>query len=324
MLIDEVTISVEAGKGGDGSASFRREKYVPKGGPDGGDGGRGGSVYFVADPSTHGLTHFKGKKHFAAEAGGQGAQNLRHGKNGDDLKLHVPPGTQIIEIWHDGTEVLLADLTDDTTELRVARGGKGGKGNWHFRSATNQAPTYREFGTAGQQKTIRLELQFLADVGLVGLPNAGKSTLLSVISNARPKIADYPFTTLEPNLGSVDIHDSHFVVADIPGLIEGAAEGKGLGHAFLKHILRTKVLVHLIAATEDDPESTYQTVAKELADYDQELLGKKEIVVMSKIDLLPEYAELHADFIKKHNVLPISAATHQGVKELLETIARSL
>lgn len=324
MLIDEVVITIKAGNGGDGSGSFRREKYVPKGGPDGGDGGHGGNVYFIANPSTHGLANFKGKKRFLAEDGGKGMQNLSHGKNGEDLYISVPPGTRLTQIFQDGTEQLLADLTEKDQTVLAAKSGKGGWGNWRFRSATNQAPTEFNPGTAGEMKSIRLELQLIADVGLVGLPNAGKSTLLSVASNARPKIADYPFTTLEPNLGMVVFGEYEFVMADIPGLIEGAASGKGLGHDFLKHVLRTNVLVHLVAATEEDPEGVYQTVMKEIDAFDPSLVKKPVITVMSKIDLFPEFAEYHKEFIEKHNAICISAATHQNVKELLYAITKQL
>jgi GTP-binding protein len=324
MLIDEVIITIKAGDGGRGSASLRREKYVPKGGPDGGDGGNGGDVYIVASESTHGLANYKGKGSYTAEDGGHGGKKLSHGKNGEDLILSVPPGTRITELHEDGTEYLIADMNTGDEPVRVARAGKGGWGNWHFRSPTNQTPLEFNPGKPGQSKTLRLELQLIADVGLIGLPNAGKSTLLSVISNASPKIANYPFTTLSPNLGMVQVYDKEFVVADIPGLIEGAADGKGLGHDFLKHVLRTNVIVHLIAATEEDPEAVYQSIRKELAAFDSALIEKPEIVVMSKIDLLPEYAELHAEFVKKHKPMAISAATHTGVKELLDVIASKI
>lgn len=324
MLIDEVVITIKAGDGGRGSASLRREKYIPKGGPDGGDGGNGGDILLMASNSTHGLASYKGKKSYHAEDGGQGGAKLSHGKNGEDLVLTVPPGTRVTEVLADGTERFLTDLVEDQKPIRIARGGKGGWGNWHFRSATHQTPTEFNPGTPGEKKTLRLELQLIADVGLVGLPNAGKSTLLSVISNATPKIANYPFTTLAPNLGMVKVYDKEFVVADIPGLIEGAAEGKGLGHDFLKHVLRTNVIVHMIAVTEEDPEVVYQTIRKELEAFDPMLATKPEIVVLTKIDLLPDYEEFHADFIKKHQPMAISAAAHQGVKELLDVIASKI
>lgn len=324
MLVDEVVITVKAGNGGDGAVSFRREKYVPKGGPDGGDGGNGGVVCFMATESAHGLARFKGKKDYRAEDGERGGKNKRHGINGEDLLLKVPVGTRITEILEDGSERLVSDLATEGHQVVVARGGKGGKGNWHFRGPTNQVPMEFEAGTPGQRKTLRLSLQLIADVGLIGLPNAGKSTLLSVISNARPKIANYPFTTLEPNLGMVHHYDAEFVVADIPGLIEGASEGRGLGHEFLKHVQRTSLLVHLIAATEENPEQVYQTVRTELSRYDEKLEQKDEIIVLSKIDLVPDWQELHADFIKKYQPLAISAATKTGISELLTETARRL
>jgi GTP-binding protein len=324
MLIDSVSITIKAGDGGDGAVSFRREKYVPKGGPDGGDGANGGDAYIVAQSSTHGLHNYRGKKRYDAQAGERGGKNRSSGKRGEDLLLHVPPGTQVIRLYADGSQHVIADLVEDGDRFLVAKGGRGGKGNWHFRSATNQTPREFEPGTEGELKEITLELRMLAEVGLIGMPNAGKSTLLSVISHAQPKIADYPFTTLEPNLGTVNIDDEQFVVADIPGLIEGAARGKGLGHAFLKHVLRTEVLVHLITATDEDPEKTYEVIRKELAEFDKALLDKQEIVVLSKTDLFDDWAEYHADFIKKHHAVAISSAEREGIKELLRLIAKKL
>ncbi len=320
MLIDDVVIAVKAGDGGDGAVSFRREKYVPKGGPDGGDGGKGGDVYIVANPSSHGLAQFRGKRSYQAEDGERGGRNRRYGKGGEDLLISVPAGTQVSVIDEDGSERIIGDLAEAGQRLAIARGGKGGKGNWHFRSSTNQTPLEFEPGVPGLQRTLRLELRLIADVGLVGMPNAGKSTLLSVISNAKPKIADYPFTTLEPNLGSVTYRGRDFVVADIPGLIEGAAEGKGLGHEFLRHLQRTTVLVHLISAFEDAPENLYKTIQKELADFDKQLIAKPEIVVLSKIDLVPDWSKKHKKFITKHKALAISAATGEGVEQLLSTL----
>lgn len=324
MLIDEVIITVKAGKGGDGAVSFRREKYVPKGGPDGGDGGRGGSISLTANPSTHGLAQYKGKKRYAAEVGERGGKNRRSGKSGGNLTLSVPPGTRVSQLLTDGSERLVTDMTDSDHEIIIARGGSGGKGNWHFRGPTNQTPREAEPGRPGEEKVLKLELQLIADVGLIGLPNAGKSTLLSVISNAQPKIADYPFTTLEPNLGMVNIGDKQFVVADIPGLIEGAAMGRGLGHDFLKHILRTNLLVHLVPVTEDDPEAVYQVVQKELAEFEPTLPFKKEIVVLSKIDLMPDWQKKHSGFIKKHSALGLSAVTNTSIKELIHKITQLL
>lgn len=324
MLIDEVIISIKAGDGGNGAVSFRREKYVPRGGPDGGDGGRGGSVYLVATHSAHGLGRFKGQKDFKAVDGERGGKNKRHGVNGDDLILTVPVGTQVHEILPNGQENLLVDLDHEAMSVIVAKGGRGGKGNWHFRGPTNQTPREFQPGKPGEARDLRLQLQLIADVGLIGLPNAGKSTLLSVISNARPKIADYPFTTLQPNLGLAGIHGREFVVADIPGLIAGASSGKGLGIDFLKHIRRTGLLVHLVAATDEDPEESYSAVRAELLAFDEAVADKVEIVVMTKIDIVPDYAKVHADFIAKHKAIAISAAANENVKQLLMTITEAL
>lgn len=323
MLIDEVVITVKAGDGGDGAVSFRREKYVPRGGPDGGDGGKGGDVGVIAAGSTHGLANFRGQKDYKALPGARGGRAKRHGANASDLILYVPVGTRITELI-DKTGRQLADLVKEDELIIVARGGKGGKGNWHFRSATHQTPREFEYGIRGQFKTLKLELQLIADVGLIGLPNAGKSTLLSVISNARPKVADYPFTTLEPNLGMVNHRGQQFVVADIPGLIAGAASGKGLGIEFLKHVERTRVLVHLIPATAIDPEQVYKTIHQELKAFDPRLLEKSEIVVLSKVDLDSQWQKNHAQFIKKHKVMGISAATNLKVDQLLDLIAAKL
>ncbi len=323
MLIDEVEITVQAGRGGDGAVSFRHEKHVPRGGPDGGDGARGGSIYIKASLSTHGLATYRGTKNFKAQSGENGSGTRSSGKSGEDLYLYVPPGTRIHHLMGDSSRVV-ADLINDGDEVLIAKGGHGGKGNWRFRSATNQTPREFEPGTLGVKKSLRLELQLIADVGLVGLPNAGKSTLLSVISNARPKIADYPFTTLEPNLGMVNYHDDQFVVADIPGLIEGAAIGKGLGHEFLKHILRTNVIVHLLSVLDDDLEKNYQIIRKELGEFDKTLLNKPEIIVLTKIDALPEYGQLHETFIKAHKPLTISSIAHQGTDQLIQKIIANL
>lgn len=320
MLVDEALITVKAGNGGDGAVSFRREKYVAKGGPDGGDGGNGGHIVLQSTNSTHGLAQFRGTKNFRATDGERGGPNKRHGADGEDLVITIPPGTKATEIMFDGSQHLLMDFLAEGENLYVAKGGRGGKGNWHFRGPTNQTPMEFQPGKPGQKITIKFELQLIADVGLIGLPNAGKSTLLSVISNARPKIADYQFTTLEPNLGQVTYHDHQFVVADIPGLIEGAAQGKGLGIEFLKHVERTRVLVHLIAVTEEDPEKTYQIIRHELASYDPKLAKKPELIVLTKTDLDPDWQKTHAAFIKKYQPLAISAATKAGVNELLAKI----
>jgi GTP-binding protein len=263
-FIDHVTVQVHAGDGGNGRTSFRHEKYVDKGGPDGGDGGNGGDVIFAASRNQNSLVEFRYHKELTAEAGGAGDKVRRHGKNGKDLRVEVPVGTLVTTA--DGHT--LADLTEDGQQAVVAQGGRGGFGNAHFLSSVRQAPTFAEKGEAGGQLELTLELKLIADVGLVGLPNAGKSTLLSVISNARPEIADYPFTTLTPNLGVVDIgRESSLLFADIPGLIEGAAQGKGLGDEFLRHVERTAVLLHLIDVSSDDIVADYKTIQNELETY---------------------------------------------------------
>lgn len=324
-MIDEAIIRLKAGRGGDGAVTFRREKFVPFGGPDGGDGGRGGSIIIKANPSTHGLVNFRGQKQFRAESGESGSGTRSSGKSGADLILSVPLGTEVKQLFQEtGQELNIIDLIDEGQQIVICQGGQGGKGNWHFRSSTNQAPREHTLGTPGEERIIKLELKLLAEVGLVGLPNAGKSTLLSVISQARPKIGDYPFTTLEPQLGQVDWQDQSFVVADIPGLIKGASLGKGLGHQFLKHLSRVKLLVHLLDATSSDLATDYQIVRDELNAYSPALADCPEILVLTKIDLLPEYSEIHTEFIKQHQPLAISAAAHTGVDQLLTKIAQHL
>ena len=323
MLVDEAKIKVEAGRGGNGIASFRREKYISKGGPDGGDGGRGGDVIFRVDASTHGLSEFATKKTFEAKNGQPGMGKKKTGKSSDDMVIAVPPGTLVYA--DDETERLLADLRELDEEFIIAKGGKGGLGNVHFASSTNQTP--REFteGEPGEEKTLRLELRLIADVGIIGLPNAGKSTFLARVSAARPKIAEYAFTTLEPNLGVAEIDGYRFVMADIPGLIEGAAKGKGLGHEFLRHVLRTKLLVHLISADNEDALKAYETVHKELAEYGEGLEKMSELVVISKVELISdkEQRRLWQDF-QKHNPIFLSSATGRGVNDLLYAIKEKL
>ncbi|TSC64989.1 MAG: GTP-binding protein [Candidatus Berkelbacteria bacterium Gr01-1014_85] len=324
-MIDEAIVRLKAGRGGDGAVTFRREKFVPFGGPDGGDGGRGGSIIIKANPSTHGLASYRGQKLFKAEAGESGSGTRSSGKSGSDLILSVPLGTEVKQLFQETGQVLnIIDLINEDQQIVICQGGHGGKGNWHFRSSTNQAPREHTLGTPGEERIIKLELKLLAEVGLVGLPNAGKSTLLSVISQARPKIGDYPFTTLEPQLGQVDWQGDSFVVADVPGLIQGASQGKGLGHQFLKHLSRVKLLVHLIDATSNDLTNDYQIIRDELNAYSPELASCPEILVITKIDLLPEFAELQAEFIQKYQPLAISAATHAGVDQLLTKIAARL
>jgi GTP-binding protein len=323
MFVDEAIIHVTAGDGGNGCVSFRREKYIPKGGPDGGDGGNGGSVIFVADVHKDTLLDFAGKHHWAAERGEAGMGKKMYGKNGKDLVIHVPPGTLVFDLDHG---VLLSDLDVPEREVVICKGGKGGKGNWHFRSSTNQAPRYAEPGTEGEVRNLRLELKLIADVGLVGMPNAGKSTMLRAVSAARPKVADYPFTTLDPQLGIVDLgSDRRLVLADIPGLIEGAQHSAGLGHNFLKHIERTKVIVHLLdlyPTDQSDPAENYRKIRRELEAFSPKLAEKRELIGANKLDLAIDdeaLAKLKADLPGK-KIYPVSGASHQGVEALLESV----
>lgn len=286
MFVDEVEIEVESGAGGDGSVSFRREKFVPRGGPDGGDGGRGGNVVLVVDENLNTLLEFRHAKRFKAENGQNGYGKRSYGRSGQDRIVRVPPGT-IVTNADTGRPV--ADLVGTGEMLIVARGGRGGRGNWHFRSATNRTPRRAERGQAAESSRLKLTLKLIADVGLVGLPNAGKSTFLSKVSRARPKIADYPFTTLAPNLGLVRVGDwDTMLIADIPGIVEGAHEGRGLGHRFLKHIERTRVLAFLIDSSASDPRAVYDTLTGELAAFSDVLATKRRLVVFTKTDLLPE------------------------------------
>ncbi len=332
MLIDRARIWVKAGDGGNGSASFRREKYVPRGGPDGGDGGRGGSVYIRAKPNLTSLVPFRFTTRFKAENGGPGRSQQRHGKNGKDLTVDVPPGTIV---WDDESGEILADLTEPGEQTQIVRGGRGGLGNVHFKSSTRQAPRMAELGEPGEEIWLRLELRMIADVGLVGLPNAGKSTLLAAVSAAKPKIADYPFTTLEPNLGVVHIGGADgqsFVMADIPGLIEGAADGAGLGLEFLRHVRRTKVLVHVLDASGGlegrDPLVDFASVQAELGSYEEPLLDKPMLVALNKVDV--SEARENVDALtaalqeRGFSVFPISAATGEGIENLLNAVAEQL
>ena len=327
MFVDEATIHVKAGDGGAGCVSFRREKFIPKGGPDGGDGGNGGDVIFVADPNKNTLLDFSGKHHWLAPRGEAGMGKKMYGKAGEDLIVPVPPGTLVFDKEHG---VLMADLNTPGRRIVIAKGGKGGKGNWHFKSPTNQAPRYAEPGTEGQDRHLRLELKLIADVGLVGMPNAGKSTLLSVISAARPKIADYPFTTLEPQLGITELSgDRRMVFADIPGLIEGAQHGAGLGHAFLRHIERTKIIVHLLdlfPPDGSDPAENYRKIRGELEAFSPELAHKKEIIAANKLDLAIDSDALEKlmNDLPDQEIFAISGATRQGVEPLLEELWKTL
>ena len=327
MFRDEVKVFVLAGDGGAGSMHFRREKFVPKGGPDGGDGGRGGSIYAVADPTINTLFHYVQHRHFKAEFGGNGTERRRHGSAGNDLLLKVPVGTVI----HDATSgEVLGDLASPGQKLLVARGGRGGLGNTHFATATYQAPRIAEKGEPGVERTLLLELKLIADVGIVGLPNAGKSTLLAAITRARPKIADYPFTTLSPNLGVVVIDDYSFVAADIPGLIEGAHDGLGLGHEFLRHIERTSVLIHLVDGADGDAETVLAhlaTINNELALYSAELEARPQVVGVNKMDLQEAQDNwpalrraLEARDIPVFALSAASATPVEGVPEELQTM----
>ena len=320
MLIDQTKISVTAGKGGDGAVSFLHEKYRPMGGPDGGDGGNGGSVVFLADRDLVSLVDLERLRKFKAPDGQNGMGDRKKGKLGEDLTLKVPIGTQF---YVEGR--LVADLVKEGQTYLAVKGGNGGWGNWHFKTSVKQAPEWSKAGLPGQSQELQLELKIIADIGIIGLPNAGKSTLLSVVSNAKPKIANYPFTTLSPNLGVVKLGNKEMVFADIPGLIEDAHQGKGLGDKFLRHVERTKVLVHLIDAGSDDVARDYLIIRHELEKFSKKLKTKKEIVVLSKIETIPE-ADFKNKFkalqkiVKKSPVLAISAATHLGVKELIESI----
>lgn len=314
---DTATIEVKAGKGGDGRSSFRHEKYRPNGGPDGGDGGHGGDVIFLVDHNSSTLSAYRTARSIRAEDGAPGGDNRKHGKSGGPITVPMPPGTQI---W-DGDQ-LIADLTESNPEAVIAKGGRGGFGNAHFVSSTRQTPRNAELGEQGETRKLRLELKLVADVGLVGLPNAGKSTLLSVISNARPEIGDYAFTTLTPNLGLVNHRDTSFLVADIPGLIEGASAGKGLGDEFLRHIERTAVIIHLVDATSADVAGDWRTIDEELRAYGHGLNERPIMFALTKIEALPtdELAAKQSalEQVSGHPVFSISAVTHLGLDPLLD------
>jgi GTP-binding protein len=321
MFVDKVEVQVVAGNGGNGAVSFRHEKYVDKGGPDGGDGGRGGDVVFVADPNLNTLLGFRYKQELEAQNGQAGAKRNKHGRSGEDLLVKVPVGTQVYE---DGK--LRADLTLVGQRAIIAHGGDGGFGNAHFKSSVRQAPKVAELGEQGEQRDLTLELKLLADVGLVGLPNAGKSTFLSVVTNARPEIADYPFTTLTPNLGVADVDSSSLLIADIPGLIEGASQGKGLGDAFLRHVERTAVLLHLVDIYDDNVAESFTTIQKELEAYSPQLAKRPLVVVLTKIEGLPQdgieqkKAELAQALPVGTPLFAISSQAHTGVTELLRVL----
>jgi len=328
MLYDRARIFVAAGAGGDGCLSFRREAHVPRGGPDGGDGGHGGAVVVQCDPALRDLQAFRRGQHFRAQRGGHGSGALRHGRNGADLVVHVPPGTQVLTEAGD-----VHDLTRPKQRVRVARGGSGGRGNKHFATATRQAPRFAERGLEGEEAWLELRLKLLADVGLIGLPNAGKSSLLARLTRATPKIADYPFTTLEPVLGTLEGAERQLIIADIPGLIEGASEGAGLGHDFLAHVERTQLLIHVLDLAPldgSDPIANHATIERELALHDPQLASRPRILVLSKSDLVAASdvatqaagwrARLGADV----PVLATSSATGEGLSELSAQLLRAV
>jgi len=326
LFFDEAKIYVKAGDGGNGAIAFRREKYVPHGGPSGGNGGRGGHVFLRVSAHLNTLVPFRRRRHFRAERGKHGSGSTKHGRSGEDLFIDVPPGTVV----HDAnTGEFLADLTTPGQTVCVARGGRGGRGNAVFASPTNQAPRIAERGEPGEERWLTLELKLIADVGLIGMPNAGKSTLVSVVSAARPKIADYPFTTLQPHLGVVELDDYRtFVVADIPGLIPGAHEGKGLGDQFLRHVERCRLLIHLLDGASADPLADYEAINSELAATSRSLAQKPQVVVLNKMDL-PQARSVWPTVQKAIGqkglpVMAISALTHQGVSDLVKQLATIL
>lgn len=326
---DETKFSVKAGDGGNGAVSFRHEKFVAKGGPDGGDGGDGGNIILQADHNLNTLADLTRKKVYQADHGQAGRGQKSTGKSGEDLILKVPIGTQVFEADDTGKQVkefLIADLAHEGEKFVLAKGGEGGYGNAHFARASFQTPRFAELGTPGDEREVLLRLKIVADVGLIGLPNVGKSTLLSVISNARPKIADYEFTTLIPNLGIAKYHDKSLVVADIPGLIAGASQGKGLGMKFLRHIERTKLLVHLLDATKPNPKKDFTTINHELKAYSPALIQRPQIAVFNKVDAIDPatLTKLKKLTLPVEATVFISAASHQGVEELLKTILKYL
>ena len=320
MFVDTAKVFVAAGKGGNGAISFRHEIYIPKGGPDGGDGGRGGSVIFEATTRENTLINFRFQPRLIAKDGANGSGQRSSGKSGEDLIVKVPVGT----IVKRGGKVI-ADLTNDGQQEVIAQGGEGGRGNWHFKSSTRQTPRFAELGTAGESFEVELELKLIADVGLLGFPNAGKSTFLSVVTAAKPEIANYPFTTLTPHLGVAKIDNSEILIADIPGIIDGAADGKGLGLAFLRHVERCKVLLHLVDIYSDDAGESYQKIRTELEKYSAELVKRPEVVALTKVDGVDQdIVDMQIRSIKKFNpdvdVLAISSVAHQGLTPLLRKL----
>lgn len=327
MFIDRARITIRSGKGGDGSVSFRREPFVPDGGPDGGDGGRGGSVIFQADANIRTLLDFRYKRKYEAENGEDGKKKKQFGKAGSDCVIRVPQGTMIVD---ESSGQLMADLVRHGDHFVAARGGRGGKGNVHFKNSVRQAPNFAEAGGLGQEKQIRLELKLIADVGLIGFPNVGKSTLLSVVTGADPKIGNYHFTTLSPNLGVVQYQDGSFVMADIPGLIEGAHQGAGLGLDFLKHVERTRLLLHVVdvsGSEERDPIEDFETINRELASYSETLAAKPQIIAANKMDMTgDEEYQRFASYAEErgYTVFPIAAPLHQGVGPLIDAAFQRL
>ena len=325
MFIDQAEFTIKAGKGGDGAVSFRRERYIPRGGPDGGDGGNGGKVMFIAKNDVHTLSAFRSKKKFEAEDGQNGMHKKMHGKNGQDCTLIVPLGTTLhLEPTNSDDQFMVAtevDLVEENQHYIAARGGNGGWGNIHFATSIKQAPAWSKLGLPGEEYLVKLELKLIADVGLVGLPNAGKSTFLASVSNAKPKIANYPFTTLEPQLGVAQVHDKDLVIADIPGLIEGASQGKGLGHEFLKHIQRTKVLLYVLDGASEDPAKDLATLRKEIVEFDEELSQRPSLVAFNKADILPLQARK-----KLQKAFPdacfMAASTGEGVLAVLDELLK--
>ncbi len=329
MLVDRATITIKSGKGGDGAVTFRHDPYVPDGGPDGGDGGRGGDVIFEADENLRTLMDFRYKRKYEAENGQNGMKRKRYGKSGENLIIKVPVGTVVID---EESGLVMRDLKEHGQSFVAARGGKGGKGNCKYTTSTRQAPNFAEAGGFAKERTVILELKMIADVGLVGFPNVGKSTILSVATSAKPKIANYHFTTIDPNLGVVKLYDTSFVMADIAGIIEGASEGAGLGFRFLKHIERTKVLIHVVDVSGSegrDPIEDFDKINNELEQYDPKLLDKPQIVAANKIDIVgddsPEYLQFK-EYVesKGYKVFPVSAPIEYGIKELMNEAAQRL
>lgn len=318
MFIDYAKITLQAGNGGKGAITFHREKYIDKGGPDGGDGGKGGDIILKTNSNLHTLQDIRYKKVYKAQNGLNGGSNKRTGKSGQNLIIEVPCGTLIKDIE---SKIVLADLVSDNQEVVLCKGGIGGKGNFHFKSSTHQTPRFAQEGILGEKLLVELELKILADVGLVGFPNAGKSTLLSVMTTAKPKIADYPFTTLEPHLGIVKYNDyQSFVIADIPGLIEGASQGKGLGHQFLRHIERNKILLFLIDCNDRSPEKTYNQLLKELGNFNKELTVKPRLILKTKMDSFSQEKDAKSWNKIKEDIWPISSVSGEGLNILKDKI----